>query len=111
VETFGRVAVERGPLVYCLEQLDQKASIPDLSIAPAAGSFREEHRKDFLGGIVVLHQSGLAYEKPLGDEPLYDNAVNAHHRATKPMELTLIPYYAWANREPDAMEVWIPTAP
>ena len=105
-EDLGRIAVERGPLVYCLEQLDQKAPIQDLSLAP--GSFREETRKDFLGGVVVLHHAGAAFSTPLSDEPLYVDAAATRSRKSKPAELTLIPYYAWANREMDAMEVWVP---
>ncbi len=63
VDDAGRVAVQRGPLVYCLEQLDQPSGV-DLTDASVAVSmkpgaeFTTEFKKDFLGGIVVLHRDG-----------------------------------------------------
>ena len=109
-EDTGRVAVRRGPLVYCIEQPDQKgmSSIFDASITPG-GKFSSEFRKDLLGGIVVLKHDGVIAEKSLSDAPLYARLDTGRgHAATKPVELTVVPYYAWANRGPAAMEVWIP---
>lgn len=76
----GCVAVARGPLLYALEQPDQTAVLEDLRIDPTA-EVRAERRPDLLGGVVVLRTG----------------------------ELTLIPYYAWANRGQHAMRAWIPT--
>jgi DUF1680 family protein len=115
-ENVGRVAVERGPLVYCLEQHDYPgqesifdATLP-VSSAPAKG-FRSEFLGDKLGGIVVLKHRGIEKSKPLTDEPLYRTLETAKRSvAGHAVELTFIPYYAWANREPDSMQVWIPYA-
>jgi DUF1680 family protein len=110
-ENLGRVAVERGPLVYCLEQLDQKdlPSVFDATLIPAAG-FQEEVKADLPGGVVALRHKGAAFRRPLGEEPLYQPLSSAAARATRPAELVLIPYYAWHNRGAGQMQVWIPTA-
>jgi len=50
----------------------------------------------------------VAAEKPLSEEPLYRTAAEAGRLPAKPVELTFIPYYAWANRGVTSMEVWIP---
>lgn len=112
-ENRGRVAVERGPLVYCLEQSDQPglASIFDVTLAlgpdPSRG-FTAQLQKDMLGGIMLLRHKGIATRKPLVDDPLYQALEKVHSSSGKDEELTFIPYYAWANREPTGMEVWVP---
>jgi uncharacterized protein len=111
-ENAGRVAVQRGPLVYCLESADQPAltSLFDTELAAPAEPFRAEFRPDLLGGVLVLRHAGAVSEKPLEDEPLYQTAARIALPAFQPTELTLIPYYAWANRGMTSMEVWIPVA-
>jgi DUF1680 family protein len=113
-ENTGRVAIERGPLVYCLEQHDYplqdsifNAMLP-IGAVPERG-FQSEYQPDKLGGIVVLKHAGLARSKPLSEEPLYRALeLAARKDQGRPVELTFIPYYAWANREPAPMQVWIP---
>jgi len=109
-EDAGRVAVERGPLVYCIESPDQPGltSLFDMELTSPAEAFREEFRGDMLGGVTVLRHRGVVAEKPLADEPLYRVAAQEGRTPVKPLDLTLIPYYAWANRGLTAMEVWIP---
>jgi DUF1680 family protein len=112
-ESLGRVAIERGPLVYCLEQQDQAGgeTIFDVSLpigADAGKEFTVEFRPGMLEGILVLRHKGIASAQPLSDEPLYQPLERAKRRAGKEIELTFIPYYAWANRGSAAMQVWIP---
>ena len=107
-EDTGKVAVQRGPLIYCLEHVDQPAAIPDLALAAEAGKFTERERRDLLGGVVVLKHQGLAYQTSLANEPLYIPLDRSRRRAARLVTLTFIPYYAWANREPGPMEVWVP---
>jgi len=112
-ENVGRVAVERGPLVYCLEQPDQSGvgSIFDVSLAVGrepGKEFTAEFKPDLLGGILTLRHKGMVTTKPLADEPLYQTFGRTPRRAGRDVDLTFIPYYAWANREPTAMEVWVP---
>ncbi|MGB9488094.1 MAG: beta-L-arabinofuranosidase domain-containing protein [Terriglobia bacterium] len=112
-EDYGRVAVQRGPLMYCLEQVDQEdqASVFDVVLPagpdPSQG-FASEFRPDILGGIVMLKHKGMATPKPLSEEPLYQTIERTPRGEQKEVNLTFIPYYAWANRLPGAMEVWIP---
>jgi uncharacterized protein len=108
-EGWGKVAVERGPLVYCLEQPDQAESV-DVGDALIAESrkFTAGTRNDSLGGALTIVHQGLVYSKPLSDAPLY--AEVGELPARKAASLTFIPYYAWANRGPSRMRVWIPVA-
>ena len=107
-DLYGRLALQRGPLVYTLEQIDQGgALLADVFVRPS-GPIITDFRKDLLGGVTVLKISGQAAEKSLGDEPLYQPLAAAVTRVKRPITLTYIPYYAMGNREPTPMEVWAP---
>ena len=110
VDDYGRAAVQRGPLVYCLEQLDQPEGVPlyDVSLdlrPPTTSQFHQEFRPDLLGGIVVLKHIGAANESSASK--LYQR-YTATKISASPIELTFIPYYAWANRAATPMQVWTP---
>ncbi len=107
-DTYGRVALQRGPLVYALEQIDQAGmALADLFIRPAA-PIAVEPRRDLLGGVTVLKISGQAAERSISEEPLYQPLAATTNRAKRLVTLTFIPYYAIGNREPSPMEVWVP---
>ncbi len=107
-DTYGRVAMGRGPLVYALEQMDQNGTaLGDIFVRPS-GPMTAESRKDLLGGVTVLKVSGQAAERALGEEPLYQPLATALAHTKRPLTLTFIPYYAMGNREPTPMEVWVP---
>jgi DUF1680 family protein len=107
-DTYGRLAMQRGPLVYALEQMDQGgAPLSDIFVR-SNGTAASEMRKDLLGGVAVIKASGQVAERSLGDEPLYEPLTNAMARAKRPVTLTFIPYYAIGNRDPTPMEVWVP---
>jgi uncharacterized protein len=78
----------------------------DFSLAP--GAFESEFKPDFLGGVTMLRHPGLVSAEPLAKQPLYQPAARREAPGVRPVTLTFIPYYAWANREPQAMEVWVP---
>src|SRR5205085_12020135 len=100
VDLYGRLAMQRGPLVYTLEQIDQNGvALGDIFLR-ANGQSTVEPRKEMLGGVTVLKVSGQAAEKSLGEEPLYEPLATAMNRAKRPITLTYIPYYAMGNREP-----------
>ena len=112
VDDFGRVAVQRGPLVYCLEQLDQPAGVPlyDISLdlrSKDASQFQEEFEPNLLGGITVLKHVGAATQQSASGSKLYYR-YTSDSAPTRPVELQFIPYYAWANRAPTPMQVWTP---
>jgi uncharacterized protein len=109
-EDAGKVAVERGPLVYCLEGIDQKGidSLYDVWLALGADpgkGFGSEFRGDLLGGVVVLKHKGAVSDKPSSREPLYQ--AFEPRKPSRETELTFIPYYAFANRETTPMQVWV----
>ena len=105
----GRVAIQRGPLIYCLEEIDQPkgTDLSAVAVNPGhqpADSFEPEFKNDLLGGIVVLRHTGALYERGTSGNLLYSR----YSRDTKmhKVPLTFIPYYAWANRQASAMQVW-----
>jgi len=111
VENVGRVAIQRGPLLYCLEEVDQPQNVAVSDLAVALGKnpgaeFHAEWTQELLGGIIVLRHDGAALESGSGS-PLYSKYVGAAGK-TRHMPLTFIPYYAWANRASTSMQVWIP---
>ena len=112
VDDYGRVAMQRGPLVYCLEQLDQPEGIAladvrmNVSQKPSS-QFHEEFRGDLLGGVVVLNCVGAVNDDSRSRSGLYFR-YNRETSKNRTATLTLIPYYAWANRAGTPMQVWTP---
>jgi uncharacterized protein len=105
----GRVAIQRGPLIYCLEEIDQPkgVSLSDVAVNPGrhpAEQFQTEFRSDLLGGMVVLHHTGAVYEREEAQAVLYSRY--GREARTRKTPLTFIPYYAWANRQATSMQVW-----
>jgi hypothetical protein len=68
--------------------------------------FSDEYAAGLLDGVVVLHCDGGVLEKPSAEEALYMPASPTPPK-TRPAKLGMIPYYAWANRQPTVMQVWI----
>ncbi|MGL6225816.1 MAG: glycoside hydrolase family 127 protein [Thermoguttaceae bacterium] len=79
----GRVAIQRGPLVYCFEQCDNEVPINEIVLAKEP-QFRYEFKPELLGGMGVISCNNVDGRK-----------------------LTAIPYYAWDHREPGKMSVWV----
>jgi DUF1680 family protein len=105
----GRVAIQRGPLIYCLEEIDQPSgvSLSDVAVNPGrqpAEQFHTEFRRDLLGGMVVLHHTGAIFERATSEKKLYSRY--SREEKTRNVPLTFIPYYAWANRDATSMQVW-----
>ncbi|HTR98981.1 MAG TPA: beta-L-arabinofuranosidase domain-containing protein [Bacteroidota bacterium] len=92
----GKVALQRGPLVYCLEGADAPDGHVTDMVIPDSSSISAEFLPDLLGGVTVLHGRGLTALRTLGGE-----VVGGEARA-----FTAIPYYAWAHRGKCEMTVW-----
>src|SRR5271170_808172 len=112
VDDYGRVAVQRGPLVYCLEQLDQPQGVPLYDVlldlrAKSSSQFEEHFDANLLGGIVILKHEGAVAENSASANKLY-SAFTPSPSQSRKVELQFIPYYAWANRNPTPMQVWTP---
>jgi len=104
----GSLAIERGPFVYCLEGVDQEPGLDllDVRIAPGA-SMKAVWREDLLGGVTVVEAQGSVVDMDPWQDGLYRPAP-AEDLAQRAVRLTAVPYYAWANRGPNTMRVWIP---
>lgn len=98
----GSVAIGRGPFVYCFEGIDNPdvADLRDLGVAD--DTTFQTSVEPTLGGITELHCAATVAE-PTG---LY-RPVTAGGTPTHPVTATAIPYYAWANRGPSAMTIWV----
>jgi len=128
-----KVAVMRGPIVYCLEApLEQggKRVWTDGVFLPENATFAARHDAELLGGVTVLETTAVTFRgrdrfiedvssraesptEPANSEgtlyrPFQARELNPAEHDTVP--ITLIPYYAWANRGLSYMEVWIPLA-
>jgi DUF1680 family protein len=104
----GSLAIERGPLVYCLEQIDQEPNLNllDVRIAPEA-SLQATRRENLLGGVVAIEAQGAVVDIGAWQDELYRPAP-VEDLPRREVTLTAVPYYAWANRGLGAMRVWIP---
>ncbi len=108
-ENVGRIALMRGPLLYCVEQADHAdIDLRDIALSNAA-PLTAEFCPDLLGGVVVLRgQARVILSGEVWGGQLYRALkAGATNHASRPLELTAIPYYAWANRAPGPMRVWL----
>lgn len=99
----GRVALMRGPLVYCLEAVDHPVPLQAVRLPREAG-FDCQFKPDLLDGVITIQATAEAVDLTDDDQPLYQRRPPRTH----PVKLTAIPYYAWDNRESGAMRVWLP---
>jgi uncharacterized protein len=102
----GRVALERGPLIYCLEGTDHPGTILDrIAIDPhhVSDEFQVEQDEHRLGGVSILRGKGTVLEESGWENVLYSNKPPVF----KNIDITAIPYYAWDNRAPGQMRIWL----
>jgi DUF1680 family protein len=127
----GCVAIERGPLVYCLEETDHPGGRLDRVVLDPAAPLSPEHHPDLLGGVTTITAFGRrradggaadwwpyrsadatadATADPSSDSPSDPTADRTSASATpgQRLVLTAVPYYAWANRADGGMRVWLP---
>jgi DUF1680 family protein len=107
-EDLNQVAVQRGPVVYCLESPDLPpgVKISDVSI-PTEMKLTARYDRRLLDGIVVLEGNALARKSENWSGKLY-RAV--HPGELNPVNVKFIPYSVWQNRGPSEMSVWLPRA-
>lgn len=92
-----RVAIQRGPLVYCVEGADNDGKAWDF-IVPDNTNYKSEFKPDLLGGVVAITFEAQALKG--GTSP-----TDVMHFSKT---ITAIPYYAWNNRGANEMQVWLP---
>ena len=96
----GRVALQRGPLVYCAEWPDNGGRALNLMV-PEDAALDSEFRPELLGGVQVIR----------GQVPAMERAGEGDAMSRVSHELTAIPYYTWANRGMGEMAVWLAREP
>jgi DUF1680 family protein len=96
-DDLGKVALQRGPLVYCVEGIDNRGKASNI-LLPQQAVFTTTFKPDLLNGVTVLQT-----EVPviLVDE-------KGENITTKKLRVTAIPYYSWANRGESEMMIWFP---
>lgn len=94
VDDVGKVAIQRGPLVYCAEWKDNGGKVSNLF--QLGNKWNVVMEKGLLNGVVVLK----------GEGKMVDVAQQEQEVETAKKEVTLIPYYSWANRGEGEMSVW-----
>jgi uncharacterized protein len=101
----GLLAIQRGPIVYCLEQCDQAQPLAGLWL-PQEAELKAAREPGLLGGVVAITGEARAASGQKWRGSLYQPTPPASRVAMK-----AIPYYAWDNRQAGPMKVWLPVSP
>jgi DUF1680 family protein len=107
-ENLGRVALFRGPLLYCLETADHAGLDVRRLILPGEAVLTPEWQPDLLGGVITLSGTArLRFEDENWGHQLYRVRSKPAESKDRPVAIRAVPYYAWANRAPGPMTVWL----
>src|SRR5690606_1657795 len=99
----GKVALQRGPLVYCIEQADNGAGLQHV-ILPEDAELTLSFNNELAGGVSTIEAVCLLADADAWQHDLYASDTSLTNQAKK---LTFIPYYTWANRGEGEMMVWV----
>lgn len=102
-ENIGRVALQYGPIIYCLEEVDNGPDLHEVKL-PLDVEFEAKFDEDLLGGVNIIEVEGERVDGKWPDEFLYSSDIDITYNTSK---LTFIPYYAWDNRGMGEMLVWV----
>jgi len=100
----GLTCLRRGPLIYCLEQVDHAEAELGLLRLPRDAELLATVREDLFGGVVTVVGQARALRGDASEAPLY----SSKPLDASPAALTAIPYFLWNNRGPNRMQVWVP---
>ncbi len=98
----GQVALQRGPVVYCLEAVDHDRPLHRI-LLPASAGLAAQFRADLLDGVIVLIGQAAATDPSDWGDTLY----RTKPASWVPCPITAIPYYTWDNRQAGQMRVWL----
>ncbi len=102
---FGKVAVQRGPFVYCIEQADNGEALHTIKVDAKSGLKEVEGEGLFAGSVLLKASGSKVVIQDAPKQALYHQYPYTPQEQT--CDVTLIPYYAWANRGEGEMRVWI----
>ncbi len=105
-EASGKVALHRGPVLFCLEQADNAAPVGAI-LLPDKAKLAARFDKKLLGGTMVVEGQALVPDPKPWKNALYQPAPKAK---LKPVKFKAIPYALWDNRQAGPMVVWLPKA-
>ena len=108
VSNAGQTALQRGPFVYCIEDADFEAGALSATL-PHDAELAARHISDLLGGVTVL-EGLVSVAKAHATDPADALYRPVCERVMRSIPFRAIPYFAWDNRQPGAMRVWIPIA-
>lgn len=100
---LGRVALRRGPFIYCIEATDNPGVDVHSVALPRDATLRESRADESFANAVVLKAYGLQADHASWGDALY----RSESPRLREVAMTAVPYYLWANREPGSMTVWI----
>lgn len=98
----GKIALQRGPIVYCLEEVDNGPNLSNI-VLPRSAAIETEYIPEHLSGAVILHSQAWRRKDSAMDDALYRTGMPVFEET----RITAVPYCLWANREPGEMLVWI----
>ncbi|SFF06246.1 hypothetical protein SAMN05216378_4932 [Paenibacillus catalpae] len=101
----GKVAIERGPLVYCLEEVDNDSPLAAVSIVTSS-ELHASFDSQLLGGSVTIEAEGRVDEQASWQEDTPYRPY-AQQQSSRSIQLKAVPYYLWGNRQKGEMTVWI----
>ena len=104
-QAAGQVALQRGPLIYCVEEVDNGPRLANICL-PAESALRSRHDAELLGGATVITGEALRIEAPTDSSALYRHQSQTQYIDSR-FEFKAIPYFLWANRAPGEMRVWL----
>ena len=101
----GQIALQRGPVVYCLEEVDNGAELANV-VLPKDVPLHADFDAALLGGVSVIHGEAVRIEPSNWQKEMYQPEADVEYKRS-PLSFTAIPYAWWANRAPGEMRVWI----
>ncbi len=104
-QAAGQIALQRGPLVYCLEEVDNGPRLANVCLPPSS-ELDSSFDSELFGGVTVITGEAIRVEPAEENNALYRHHSRADYER-KVFTFKAVPYYLWANRDPGEMRVWI----
>lgn len=101
----GKIAIQRGPIIYCIEEVDNGSNLTSITI-PKYAKFDAYYDQNLLNGVVVIETKAKKIKQIGSEEDLLYKIVETEYEIEE-IQLKAVPYFSWCNRTPGEMLVWI----
>lgn len=101
-ENYGKIAIQRGPVVYCLEQIDNGEDLWSIALG-IDSRLKVKFAADLLGGVAVIEGEAIRIDDGRWGNFLYGTPMEL----ANPVKIKAVPYFLWGNRGPGEMIVWV----